>query len=894
MQDDIGRLNEALAGRYRVERQLGEGGMATVYLAQDERHDRPVAVKVLRAEFSEAIGAERFLGEIRTTANLQHPHILPLFDSGDADGLLFYVMPYVEGETLRDLLDREQRLSISDAVEITREIADGLGAAHDAGIVHRDIKPANILISGGHATIADFGIATALSEAGGERLTQTGLSLGTPLYMSPEQAAGEARADVRSDIYALGCIAYEMLAGDPPFTGSTSQAIMARKLVEPPRALRPVRDQVPEHVEATILRALATVPADRFASARHFGAALGDPTLGIDTAPSTGRPPRPLWRRAIAVALVTVAALLAAVWGLGFMEESGSGVDTAQMSLRPLTNFVGWEHSPSWSPDGSLIAYSHIVGGDADVATLSVAGGEPHILTEHSPADEFGARFSPDGSRIAYVSDRGNGSDIYVISSTGGTEQKITETNIPFFERLSAWASALGANAWSPDGEELAFSRLHESGEVAIWKVNFATREETRLTTPPTAAEDGAASWAPDGRTIVFVRTHTGRSALWQVSPEGGDESLLFDEFVQHPSWFPDSRHIAFASPRGGAFNLWALDTRSGDLRQLTQGAGIDWTPAVSRDGAIAYQQFGHEIEIRWAGLDAADDSEHERLTTFTGANFGARTSPDGSQVLYYSNREGNHDLWVLDRSSGQHRQITTDPAADRLADWSPDGSEVVFMSNRGGAVGLWIADTETGVTRPLTDHALPWESHQAEAQGGPRWSPDGRLIGYLAPADGEAAIWVVEPDGENPRPTPITGARSFGWYLDSDRVVYTRRADNESGLVELRAAHLATGEDVLLRSGPLAEMAVSRDGRAVSFVQSPSHFTMNLFVLRLTPPDPSNGLPRGLGEPRQVTFGTDWHVHNGGWAPDATGVVYSRDRDFADIYVLEPSPEGN
>ncbi|MDH3732944.1 MAG: protein kinase [Gemmatimonadota bacterium] len=892
MADPIDRLNEALAGRYSIERELGEGGMATVYLARDERHDRLVAIKVLRPELSEAIGARRFLAEIKTTANLQHPHVLPLFDSGEADGLLFYVMPYVEGESLRDRLNREGSLPIEDAVRITREVADGLEHAHGAGVVHRDIKPENILLSGGHATIADFGIATAVSEAGANRLTQTGLSLGTPTYMSPEQAGGEMRPDVRSDIYGLGCVAYETLAGDPPFSGSSPRVVMARKLAEAPPPIRTVREAVPEHIERAILRAVATVPADRFASAGEFAEALGD-AAGVvaDATPPSAGTGRDL-RRALAISIPVAAALFALFWGVRSLVDGGPGVDPSEMTLRPLTNFVGWEHSPSWSPDGSMIAYSHIVGGDADVATLSVRGGEPHILTGHSPADEMGARFSPNGSRIAYVSDRGNGSDVYVISASGGTEQKLVETHIPFFDRLAAWATSLGANAWSPDGEELAFSRLEESGDVAVWKVNLTTREETRLTTPPTAAEDGGASWAPDGGSIIFVRTQSGMRTLWQVSPEGGGETQLFDEFVMHPSWFPDGRHIAFASPRSGAFNLWALDTRDGELRQLTQGAGIDWTPAVASTGAIAYQQFGHEIEIRWAGVNDAGDEDHERLTTFTGENFGARVSPDGNQVLYYSNRAGNHDIWILDRESAQHRQLTTDPAADRLADWSPDGSEVVFMSNREGAVRLWIADAETGVTRPLTGHELPWESHEAEAQGGPRWSPDGRLIGYLAPEDGEAAVWVVEPDGLEPRPTVIRGARSFGWYLDSERIVYMRRALDGSGDLELRAAHLGTGDDVLLRSGPLAEMAMSRDGRAVSFVQSPSHFTMNLFVLRLTPPDPVDGLPRSLGEPRQVTFGVNWHVHNGGWAPDASAVVYSRDRDFADIFVLEPPPD--
>src|SRR6266513_1619979 len=228
------RLTAALAGRYAIERELGAGGMATVYLARDLKHDRDVAVKVLRPELAAAVGADRFLAEIKTTANLQHPHILPLHDSGEANGSLFYVMPFVQGESLRDRLVREQQLPIDDAVRIAREVADALAYAHEHGVIHRDIKPENILLQGGHALVADFGIALAIQQAGGQRMTQTGMSLGTPQYMSPEQATGERTIDARSDIYALGTVTYEMLAGEPPFVGPTTQATIARLMTEAP------------------------------------------------------------------------------------------------------------------------------------------------------------------------------------------------------------------------------------------------------------------------------------------------------------------------------------------------------------------------------------------------------------------------------------------------------------------------------------------------------------------------------------------------------------------------------------------------------------------------------------------------------------------------------------
>src|SRR5438876_3258764 len=268
------RLQVALADRYRIEQEIGDGGMATVYLAEDLRHDRRVALKVLRPELAAVIGAERFLAEIKLTANLQHPHILPLFDSGEADGFLFYVMPFVEGESLRGRLNREKQLPVTDAVRIATEVASALDYAHRHGVVHRDIKPENILVHDGRALVADFGIALAASKAGGNRMTETGMSLGTPHYMSPEQAMGEREITARSDVYALGAVTYEMLTGDPPFTGSTAQAIVARVVTESPRSLTAQRHTIPPGVEAAVLTALEKLPADRFSTAHEFAEAL--------------------------------------------------------------------------------------------------------------------------------------------------------------------------------------------------------------------------------------------------------------------------------------------------------------------------------------------------------------------------------------------------------------------------------------------------------------------------------------------------------------------------------------------------------------------------------------------------------------------------------------------
>jgi serine/threonine-protein kinase len=308
--DEFDALRTALAGRYRLDRRLGAGGMAIVYLAEDLKHRRQVAIKVLRPEITAIVGRQRFLREIEIAAKLTHPHVLPLHDSGAVGQFLYYVMPFAQGESLRARLTREKQLPLDEALRLTRQLADALGHAHAAGIVHRDLKPENVLLESGHAVLADFGIATAVTAAGGERLTGTGIVVGTPAYMSPEQAVGDAQLDARSDVYALGCVLYEMLAGEPPFSGANPQAVMARKSLATVPRLAVIRPGIPDRVQAAIDRALAPVPADRFASAAEFIAALGDDSRPVSSRSRSSR------SRALAWLMVGVALMIAAVLGV--------------------------------------------------------------------------------------------------------------------------------------------------------------------------------------------------------------------------------------------------------------------------------------------------------------------------------------------------------------------------------------------------------------------------------------------------------------------------------------------------------------------------------------------------------------------------------------------------
>jgi len=332
-------LVAALRDRYRIERELGAGGMATVYLAQDLKHERPVAIKVLRPELARAIGAERFLREIATTANLRHPHILPLYDSGEAADLLFYVMPYVEGESLRDRLERDRQLPLDDALQIAREVADALSYAHARGVVHRDIKPENILLEGKHAVVADFGIAKAVDAAGGGQLTETGMAVGTPAYMSPEQAAGGQDLDGRSDLYALACVLYEMLAGQPPFTGPTAESLVRQHIMVDAPPVTNLRPAVPASVAAALQRALAKTPADRFNPVAQFSEAIQDrgTTSVLLGAPAPTRAASP-WKRWIPAAAVGVLLIGAALW-YGLRGPSGAAdADLASIAVLPFTD----------------------------------------------------------------------------------------------------------------------------------------------------------------------------------------------------------------------------------------------------------------------------------------------------------------------------------------------------------------------------------------------------------------------------------------------------------------------------------------------------------------------------------------------------------------------------
>ncbi len=575
------RLAAALADRYRLERELGEGGMATVYVAHDRKHDRQVALKVLKPELAAALGAERFLEEIRVTANLQHPHILPLYDSGEADGALFYVMPLVRGESLRDRLEREKLLPVAETIRIVRQVAAALDFAHRQGIIHRDIKPENILLQDGEALLADFGIALAVTEAGGGRLTGTGVSIGTLQYMSPEQATGERDLDARSDIYSLGAVAYEMLAGEPPVTGPTGRAMLAKLLTEPPTPLRVVREVVPQALEDALMRALAKAPADRFSSAREFADALL-----ADNARDTGTtdpalPAAPRRKRAIALAVLGAAVLFALVrfgivpWPGSASRGAGTSAGIRSIAILPLDNYSG-------DP-----AQDYFAEGMTDELTAALATISQLRVTSRGSAMQFGGDDRPSTPEIARMLDV----DAIVEGSVtrSGDRVRITAQLIDARADRHLWARSFERNS----SDVLALQAELASAIAGEINVRLTPGEESRLATAPTVDPE-----AHD----AYLR---GRYFFNRPSDENLQTAIAqFEEAVRlSPTFAPAYSGLSDAYLWAG-YNegfITASEAKSRAREAAERAVQLDSTSAEAYTSLAVFKLF---YEYDWAGSE--------------------------------------------------------------------------------------------------------------------------------------------------------------------------------------------------------------------------------------------------------------------------------------------------
>ncbi len=669
-------LRAALADRYRIERELGAGGMATVYLAHDVKHSRKVAIKVLRPELAAVIGAERFLREITTIANLQHPHILGLIDSGEVNGTAYYVMPYVEGESLRDRLAREKQLPISDAVRIGSEVAAALDYAHRHGVIHRDIKPENVMLHDGSALVTDFGIALAVSSAGGNRMTETGMSLGTPHYMSPEQAMGEREITGRSDVYALGVVTYEMLVGEPPFTGPTAQAIIAKVMTTEPVSLTSQRKSVPSPVEDAVLTALAKLPADRQASAAQFGAELegrsGGQTVRRPTASQAAESlTGPSVRRSVLYGIILLSSTLA-LWGW-LRPPPEAPISRQRVTL--------WRHSlgsmlspgvsrigtqAAISPDGSSIVFADPVN-DSSLLRIKLRGeveSRPLAGTEGGLSPSY----SPDGRWIAF-------------QVPGGRVRKIPVEGGAPITLSSDGNSIYASTAWLEDGSLLY---VGANAEVRIVSGNGGT---TRTWGPANSTSNSGLLFPLPGKRGVLFTNCPGNcsvaSSIYVLDAAADSTRLLIPDAIQ--AWYSPTGHLIYADRAG------ALFAATFDLKHLTLTSSAVPILANVLPGSFAFSPSGMVLySIAAGGNPPAElvwvsrDGRAESIDSSWRADFQyPALSPDGKTIAV-AVREAATQIWIR-RSDGTRQRITESGSVNWRPTWSADGRSIAFLSNRNG-----------------------------------------------------------------------------------------------------------------------------------------------------------------------------------------------------------------
>ena len=782
------QLNTALAGRYEIGREIGAGGMATVYLARDLRHARDVALKLLNPELGAVLGGERFLSEIRVTANLQHPNLLPLFDSGEANGLLFYVMPFVEGETLRKRLDREKQLPVDEAVRIAVCICGALDYAHRHGVIHRDLKPENILLHEGQPLVADFGIALAVSNAGGSRITQTGLSLGTPQYMSPEQATGDRVIDGRTDIYSVGAMLYEMLTGDPPHSGSTAQAVIAHVLTEKPRSVRAERSSVPLQVEAALDRALAKLPADRWGTGREFADALAGngARIAAPMAPSS----RGWSATMVTIGVMTAAAIAAAasmatyvmtsrahqnvgpgitarfplsfggdqlvpygrsIPGLAVTPDgrsiiaiaSGRGV-ARQIFLRPLNDISarplsGTDGSaqPFVSPDGEWVGF--FVG--RQLKKVPLHGGTAVAIADVSGASMGGTWITRD--QIVVESDKG----LAVVSATSGSQRVFTHFDSTVGEVGQRWPCALA------DGNTVMYEAW--AGSIATSRIGIATLS--------------------DGKSQVL--NLKGSAPLGMI--EGNLIYVGLNGTLMAVPFDVRRRRVGTPMALTDRINLGPLGSANATL---------------SRNGTLVYQTGTSASQ-----LVASDGKNLRVLVGDPRAYVYPRVSPDGKRIAVSIAAPLRTDIWIYAIADGTLTRLTTEGTINERPEWTHDGKTIIYRSDRGGRSALWERPADgSGPATPVFMAAKGVDVWEGEL------SPDRQSVLYRTGATASGDVYYRRLTGDTS--AHAIAATTFSeWNArfspDGRWVAY---ASDESGNYQVYVRPFP---------GPGAAMQISADG---------------------------------------------------------------------------------
>jgi eukaryotic-like serine/threonine-protein kinase len=841
MSDVIARLNAALEGRYRLESELGSGGMATVYLADDLRHERKVAVKVLRPELAAVVGADRFLSEIKTTANLQHPHILPLFDSGEADSFLFYVMPHIEGETLRERIDRDKQLPVDEALGIATAVANALQTAHEAGIVHRDIKPGNILLSRGEPLVADFGIALAVGAGGSNRLTETGLSIGTPYYMSPEQATGDQAVGTPSDTYALAAVLYEMLTGDPPYVGSTAQAVLGKIIQGVPVSATAVRKSIPANVDAALRKALEKLPADRFPEARGFARALADPSFRHGDADAAAVNPGP-WKRLAVVSTGAALVLLGlqawsalrpepaqpvgrfaiasgdgtAFTGTATIMSDGTGMlyVAPGLSGQPMLWMRRWDEEagtpirgtegasgtrPSVSPDGTEVVFSAGFPGPLRVAPL--LGGAVRTIADNAYG---GGVWSSDGQTI-YYTDNDDNIGVSSVPAGGGQVTVLLDDD--------AWSQI---PFWLIEDDDVVLYRRYVSGQgdtdTQVQALRLSTGELTTIVegTSPIVVlpggqlmygtADGAIMAAPfDANALeitraaaVMVEGVAVNANSHTISTVSRDGSLLYQPGASiselTPAWIERDGSMTLIDP---------------DWKLIGEGGNVSM--ALSPDAtrlAVSSLDAGWNVSVR--ELESGTTSRF----TFEGSiNRRMSWSPDGETVYFTSNRAGQTDLWSRPADGSRGAQLVFDASVPLQEAYpSPDGERLLLRLGANAAADVYGASLsgDTTVTAVAVSDFREWH---------PALSPDGRWVAYASNESGQDEVYVRPfPDAQTTRVlVSADGGSKPVWSRDGTELFYHGSSALMAASVVLEPTFAVSQRQVLFAINHYPGSAASR-----------------------------------------------------------------------------------
>ena len=723
-----------LADRYRVERELGSGGMATVYLAADLKHDRRVAIKVLKPELAAVLGAERFVVEIKTTASLQHPHILPLFDSGTIEGLPFYVMPYIEGETIRDKLNRESQFGVDEAVRIAREVADALDYAHRHGVIHRDIKPENILLHDGRAMVMDFGIALAVSAAAGGRMTETGLSLGTPHYMSPEQATAEKEITGRSDVYSLASVLYEMLAGQPPHVGGSAQQIIMKIIAEPVAPVTQFRKSVPTNVAAATAKALEKLPADRFENAKTFGDALANPAFTTSAVVGDARAPtRGQGVSTTLFAATAGVALLAAggfAWSLRQRPAaSDEPVVRVAVDLQPGERIypAAGGSTIAISPKGDRVVYVAQTSAAAHLMVRRTGELTARELTNYVVSQPM---FSPDGRWIAYV----DGNQIKKVPADGGASVLL----------VTVANTAIRGLCWlGPDS-------LLMGADVGMY--TFPSTGGT-LHRFPGIDTTGAAVYpvlSPDGETIFYALGGTAQTRHLAVFSRSSHRNTVLETSAAAPLGLREGHLLYVTSTSELAAAPFDPKTQrfTGDPVQIESGirlggAGVPLA-MLSQNGSLWFISGQSSGYLEHVTPDRPDVQLLKELRAFRNPRF----SPDGRKIAVEVTETKGSNIWLYDLASNTFTKLTDDGT---FAEWSGDGKHVVFRSTRDAKAAVWWQPADgSGKAEVLYQPEDVFNESLLSADG--KW-----LLYRTAPGIHNRDIYAVPLDGDR-KPVLVVG----------------------------------------------------------------------------------------------------------------------------------------